>query len=169
MTFSQKKFLMKKTTSQESPWKFNGEEFTSDDIENHVGFVYLIECSVTGHKYIGKKTFYFLRKSKLKKHRNRKTRVRTESDWKKYWGSSKQLLDLIEKHGKKNFTRTILSLHSTQGDVNYCEVKEQFVRNVLEDDTYLNDNINGKWHRKPKHIVEARVLNEDIYDDYYSL
>lgn len=141
---------------------FNAKAFTSDDIEDYAGFVYLIECKSTGQKYIGKKTFSFLRKSSLKKHRGRKTRVRTESDWKKYWGSSKQLLDLIEKNGKDDFSRTILSLHLTSGDVNYAEVKEQFVRNVLEDDVYLNDNINGKWHRKPSYIVEGRNFNKSV-------
>jgi len=28
----------------ENPWKFNGEIFESDHIEDYFGFVYLIEC-----------------------------------------------------------------------------------------------------------------------------
>lgn len=149
----------------EHPWMFNDRIFTSDDIKNYAGFVYLIECIPTQQKYIGKKFFTVLRKSRLKKHRARTTRVRSESNWKKYWSSSTQVADLIEEYGKDNFNRIILSLHSTQGDVNYSEVAEQFRRNVLEDDTYLNDNINGSWHRKPKHIIESRHVNSLYYEN----
>ena len=58
--------------------------------------------------------------------------------------------------------RVILSLHTTKGDVNYEEVKQQFLANVLEDTKYYNDNINGKWYRKAEHIVEGRNYNEDF-------
>jgi hypothetical protein len=31
--------------------------------------------------------------------------------------------------------------------MNYTEVKEQFQRNVLESEDYINDNINGKYFK----------------------
>lgn len=140
----------------ENPWEFNGNSFTSEDIGKFVGFVYMIESLNDGRLYIGRKYFHSIRKVKGKARRQRK-----ESDWKTYYGSSKELLTLVEEYGKLNFKRIILSLHTTRGDCNYEEVKQQFLHDVLEDDRYLNENINGKWHRKPQHILEGRVLNEN--------
>lgn len=143
------------TNDYDNPWTFNDKIFTSEDIGNYVGYVYVIE-SPTGELYIGRKYFYSIRKVKGKTRRQRK-----ESDWKKYYGSSKELLTLIEKYGKVEFKRIILSLHTTRGDCNYEEVKQQFLHNVLEDDRFINENINGKWHRKASHILEGRKLNEN--------
>lgn len=142
-------------TDYENPWSFNDKPFTSDDIGKFVGFVYVIECLVNGKKYIGRKYFHTVRKVKGKTRR-----VRKESNWKTYYSSSEELKKLVESYGQDQFKRVILSLHTTQGDCNYEEVKLQFQHNVLENDDFLNDNINGKWHKKPSHIVEGRLLNE---------
>lgn len=138
--------------SYTNPWLFSGVSFTDEDIQNSYGFVYIITCKVTGRKYIGRKYFYSKRKIKKKDKR----RTTTDSDWKDYYGSSEEVLMEVEKHGKENFVREILSLHKTKGDVNTSEVKEQFIRNVLENGEYFNHNINGKWHRPPEHIIKAR-------------
>lgn len=139
----------------DNPWQFNGEKFDSEDIDNFVGFVYCIKNLIDGRKYIGRKYFHSIRKVKGKSRRQRK-----ESDWKKYYGSSKELQEDIKRHGAENFERRILSLHITRGDCNYEEVKQQFLNNVLEEDGWYNENINGKWHRKPKHISEGRKFSE---------
>ena len=139
--------------SYDNPWTFEGSVFTDDDIGDHFGFVYMITNLTDMRKYIGRKYFYTIRKQKGKARR-----VRKISDWKDYYGSSDELKEDIEKTGKNHFKRMILSLHKTKGDVNYNEVKEQFINNVLEDDTFYNSNINGKWHRPPDHIVEARKV-----------
>jgi hypothetical protein len=139
-------------STYDNPWIFDGAEFTDDDIGNSVGFVYLITNHMTQKKYIGRKYFYSTRKRK----RTDKRRTTSASDWKTYYSSSDDLLKEVEQYGKENFLREILSLHKTKGDTNISEVKEQFLRNVLEDDTYLNGNINGKWHRPPHHIIKAR-------------
>jgi hypothetical protein len=139
----------------ENPWTFNDKPFTSEDIKTFVGFVYMIECLSDGKKYIGRKYFHSVRKVAGKARR-----VRKESDWKKYYGSSKELKELVKQHGEQNFKRIIISLHTTAGDCNYTEVKLQFKMDVLEREDYLNDNINGKWHRKPSHIIEGRMINE---------
>jgi hypothetical protein len=136
----------------EFPWMFCGLPFTDDDIGESYGFVYCIINNLTNQKYIGRKYFY----SKRKEKKLSKRKTTSISDWKDYWGSSKELNEELEKFGKENFKRQILSLHKTKGDVNLSEVKEQFARNVLETAEYINGNINGKWHRTPDHIIKAR-------------
>ena len=146
---------MTRTITKEIDYDNHGHSkqtaFTSEDIKSYVGFVYLITELDTNKKYIGRKYFYQLRKTKGKSKR-----VRSESDWKKYYGSSKELLEQIKTKEKNNYKRQILSLHTTKGDVNYEEVKQLFLNNVLEDSDYYNDNINGKWYKKPEHIREGR-------------
>lgn len=139
------------------PWLFNGIPFDDENIGNSYGFVYVITNTESGRKYIGRK--YFYSKRKIKKLDKRRTT--SKSDWKEYYGSSEDLLCEIVHQGKEKFTREIISLHKTKGDVNVNEVKEQFRRNVLEDDTYINANINGKWRRPPKHIIEGRRYSID--------
>ena len=136
--------------SYDNPWIFNDKPFETENIEKFEGFVYLITNKINNKKYIGRKYFYNIRKVKGKKKR-----VRTESDWKEYYGSSKNLLTDIEGCDIMDFTRVILSLHVTRGDCNYEEVKQQFLNNVLEEDGWYNETI-GNYRRKPKHIVENR-------------
>lgn len=135
----------------DNPWRFDGEVFDSEDVGKYEGFVYCIVNRVDGRKYIGRKYFHSIRKVKGKTRRQR-----SESDWKTYYGSSKELQEDVKKYGEENFDRVILSLHITRGDCNYEEVKQQFLYNVLEEDGFYNENINGKWYRKPQHISEAR-------------
>lgn len=134
----------------ENPWTFDGMPFGSDDVGKYAGFVYII-ITPEGKKYIGRKYFWSVRKVKGKSRRQR-----SESDWKTYYGSSEVLKEQIKKSDKNLYKREIISLHTTKGDVNIAEVRFQFVLNVLEDESFLNDNINGKWRRQPKHIIEAR-------------
>jgi hypothetical protein len=138
----------------DNPWTFNGKDFDPDDAENHEGFVYCIHGPVK--QYIGRKYFWTRRKSPKTKRR-----VKKESDWKEYYGSSNNLTADIELLGKGCFRREIISMHKTRGDVNYTETKIQFVLNVLESDKYYNDNILVKYKRRPEHIMEARLINED--------
>jgi hypothetical protein len=137
-------------SSYENSWIFNNGPFETENIEKFEGFVYCITSKINNKKYIGRKYFYNIRKVKGKKKR-----VRSESDWKEYYGSSKVLLTDIEKYDIMDFKREILSLHITRGDCNYEEVKQQFLNNVLEEDGWYNETI-GNYRRKPKHIVENR-------------
>ena len=133
----------------ENPWYYKGTTFTSDDIGDFFGYVYLITNKTTGKKYIGRK--YFVQKRKPK---GGKRRVTSESDWKKYYGSSPELKADVSRYGKNNFSREILSLHTTLGKVNYEETRQLFVNNVLmealDDGTpmYYNSNILGRYMRK---------------------
>ena len=133
----------------ENPWYYKGTTFTSDDIGDFFGYVYLITNKTTGKKYIGRK--YFVQKRKPK---GGKRRVTSESDWKKYYGSSPELKADVSRYGKNNFSREILSLHTTLGKVNYEETRQLFVNNVLmealDDGTpaYYNSNILGRYMKK---------------------
>ena len=135
--------------SYENPWRFNGEIFESSDIQDYFGFVYLIHCIPTGRKYIGRKYFWSYRTP-----RGKSRKVKSESDWKKYYGSCPELKDDVNLWGKTSFNRTILSLHKTKGKCNYEETRQLFVNNVLtealDDGTpaYYNSNVLGRYYRK---------------------
>ena len=133
----------------ENPWLYKNTTFSSDDIGDFFGYVYLITNKTTGKKYIGRK--YFVQKRKPK---GGKRRITSESDWKKYYGSSPELKSDVSRYGKENFSREIMSLHTTLGRTNYEETKQLFLNNVLmealDDGTpaYYNSNILGRYMKK---------------------
>ena len=147
--------ISEKTNEYDNPWTLDGVAFTSEQIGMFVGFVYLITNMMTDERYIGRKYFSSLRKKKKDTRR-----TRSESDWKNYYGSSETIKEQIKIHGKNIFKRQIMSLHLTRGDINYYEIREQFVRDVLEEDGYINDNINGKWFRKAEYIKAGRKVSD---------
>ena len=128
-------------------WLYNGEEFTSEMIDNSVGFVYIITDKSNDKKYVGKKLFQSKRKLAPLKGKTRKRTKIMESDWMDYFGSSEEVKALVEEKGGENFIREILHLCNTRGEMSYLEAKEQFDRNVLLDDSYYNGIINCKIHR----------------------
>ena len=140
---------MTKEIDYENPWIYEGAPFTSDDIGEYYGFVYRITNTTTQKSYIGRKYFYQKRKP-----RGGKRRVTSESDWKRYYGSSDDLKQDIRSLGRGSFRREIISLHETLGKVNYEETKQLFLHNVLmealDDGTpmYYNSNILGRYMRK---------------------
>ena len=135
--------------SYENPWRYNGEIFESDHIEDHFGFVYHIHSKITGRSYLGRKYFWSFRTPKGKKRK-----VKSESDWKKYYGSCPELKADIEKLGKDKFKRSILSLHKTLGKTNYEETRVLFLNNVLTEaledgcPKYYNSQILSRYYRK---------------------
>jgi len=136
-------------TDYENPWLYKGTTFTSDDIGDFFGYVYRITNIQNGRQYIGRKYFYQKRKPK-----GGKRRITSESDWKRYYGSSDELKRDVKEFGKESFRREIISLHETLGKVNYEETKQLFLHNVLmealDDGTpmYYNSNILGRYMRK---------------------
>ena len=133
----------------ENPWMYLERPFNSDDVGDNYGFVYNITNLTNGRQYIGRKYFWSHRKPPGKKRR-----VKKESDWKKYYGSCPELKEDIERLGRQNFSRTILSLHKTPGKTNYEETRQLFTNNVLTEslDTgvprYYNSNILSRYFRK---------------------
>ena len=133
----------------ENPWYYKGTAFTSDDIGDEFGFVYRITNLITGRQYIGRK--YFIQR---RKPRGGVRRVSSESNWKKYYGSSPELTADIKEFGRNSFSREILSLHSTKGRVNFEETRQLFINNVLTEaasdgnPAFYNSNILGRYYRK---------------------
>ena len=58
---------MSTDTDYENPWSYNGRPFTSNDIQDYFGFVYLIQNNLNGRKYIGRKYLWSFRTPKGKK------------------------------------------------------------------------------------------------------
>ena len=133
----------------ENPWTYEGTTFTSADIDNFFGFVYCITNVQTGRQYIGRKYFW-----KFRTPRGKKRKVKSESDWKNYYGSSEELKEEIQQLGRHNFSRVMLSLHKTAGKTNFEETRQLFVNGVLteqlDDGTprYYNSNILSRYFRK---------------------
>ena len=133
----------------ENPWTYMERVFNSNDVGEYFGFVYLITNLTNQRQYIGRKYFWSFRTPKGKKRK-----VKQESDWKKYYGSCPELKEDIEKIGKENFRRNILSLHKTKGKTNYEETRQLFANKVLTESLdgtipkYYNSNILSRYYRK---------------------
>lgn len=127
-------------------WYYKGKEIDTIPPEM-VGFVYLITNNLNGRKYVGKKLAV---KKVTKQPLKGKTRKRVEykeSDWKDYYGSSTELLQDIANYGTEHFTREIIHLCRTKGELNYKELTEQVHRKVLETNVYYNGIIDVKIHK----------------------
>ena len=133
----------------ENPWYYMERPFSGSDVGNYYGFVYRITNITNQRQYIGRKYFWSFRTPKGKKRK-----VKQESDWRKYYGSCPELREDIERIGKLNFSRTILSLHKTKGKTNFEETRQLFYHNVLTEELdtgvprYYNSNILSRYYRK---------------------
>ena len=135
-------------------WYYNNEPF-EDTPEEYQGFVYQITDLVTGKKYIGKKFFWKPKTLPVTKTRKRRVKTRTESDWRSYYGSSREVKELVESQGQDKFKREILKLCKTKGECSYYEAKFQFDFEVLFRDDYYNELISCKIHSR-----HVRNINE---------
>ena len=130
------------------------------------GFIYQVTHIPTGKKYIGKKVLFFERNKRLgkkalealKEERRQKgikgrtplkQKIKKESDWKTYYGSQKEILELVKNGKHDEFKREILHYVPNKKLLTYYECKYLFIKEVLENrDGYINDNILGKFYRK---------------------
>ena len=132
------------------------------------GFIYEVRYKPTDTRYIGKKVLFFERNKRLgkralqalKEERAKKgmkgrvplkQKVRTESDWKDYFGSQKEIVALSKKDiAGENWEKRILEFVPNKKLLTYYETKHLFINNVLEDNysAHINDNILGKFYRK---------------------
>lgn len=128
-------------------WK--GTPFTSKNVGEYVGFIYMITNTLDGRSYIGKKNFWAKQTRAPLKGKKRKRRSYVESNWQQYWGSSEEVQLDVARLGHKNFKRAILHLCTSKGEMNYMEMKEQIMRDVLlKPKEYYNSFVGGKIHRK---------------------
>ena len=144
--------LTSMTIKYENPWRYNKRVFESIDIGEYYGFVYRIINNTNGREYIGRKYFWQFRTPKGKKRK-----VKSESDWKKYYGSCPELKEEIGKLGRKNFSRTILSLHTTKGKTNFEETRQLFAYRVI---TEQHDDGTPKYYN-------SNILSRSVRTEYY--
>ena len=151
-------------------WTYQGRLITdiSDMPKDTYGFIYEVRYKPNDTRYIGKKVLFFERNKRLGKkalealREERKTKgiggrvplkqkVITESDWKDYFGSQKEIVALAKKDQLgENWEKKILDFVPNKKLLTYYETKHLFINNVLEDSysAHINDNILGKFYRK---------------------
>ena len=125
-------------------WNYKNKEFTEEQINDYVGFVYQITNLINDKKYIGKKLFKF---SRTKTVKGKKKKMKISSDWVQYYGSNEELKMDVKTLGFDKFKREILYLCKSKGECNYYEAYEQFKNRVLESDQYYNSWISVKVHK----------------------
>ena len=133
-------------------WIYKGELL--EDFGNYVGFVYIITNLRTNKRYIGKKLFHF---TKTKQVKGKKKKYKVESNWKEYFGSSDLLNEHVNILGENNFTREIIRLCISKGEMTYFEAKYQFEYGVLESDNWYNAHIMARVHRKHLTFLKKSV------------
>lgn len=149
-----------KTLVNSNIWVYNSKPIT-DVPTGYIGFIYRITNIDTGRMYIGKKNFFstvtktktVLLKSGTKK--KKRIKVTTESDWRDYYGSSEELCLDVQKIGAESFSREILHLCKTKGELSYKEAEYQFNEKVLlSPDLYYNSWISVRVRRAHlKHLI----------------
>lgn len=138
-------------------WYYKGKEIKGiEDIPEGVeSFVYLIYFKEEGVSYIGKKNLYSTRKRKFGKRKvaamedkrcKMYEKITTESNWKIYTSSSKEVARRIEEG--QEYMKDIIYYATHKAQLTYLEVKAMFELDALEDESFLNDNILGKFYRK---------------------
>lgn len=129
-------------------WKYNGEDVLELN-QDIAYFVYLITYA-DGTKYVGMKAVWTMRKQPpLKGMRaNAKRMALKESNWKVYNGSSKN------NEGRRAVRKDILHLCGTRRSATYYEAKELFSRGAIENDSYNNEGILGKF------FIEATIKDK---------
>lgn len=144
-------------------WQYNSLPFT-EPTEELVGFVYIITNNVTGRQYIGKKNFWSTKTSQktvvikstgLKK--KKKIRTKIPSDWQSYYGSNDELKKDVAELGAENFTREIIRLCTSKGEISYYEARHQFMNDViLHPDKFYNMWVFVRTHQTHvKHLIET--------------
>jgi len=126
-------------------WLYEEKEM-NEVPDNAFGFVYIITNLLSGRKYIGKKLFT---KSKIRTVKGVRKRTRTDSDWREYYGSNKELLHDVSTLGPEHFRRDVVHICFNRGQCSYFEAKLQFEMGALENPKmFYNEWIMCKIHRK---------------------
>ena len=132
-------------------WTYQGRLITdiSDMPKDTYGFIYEVRYKPTDTRYIGKKVLFFERNKRLGKkalealREERRTKgiggrvplkqkVITESDWKDYFGSQKEIVALAKKdQSGENWEKKILDFVPNKKLLTYYETKHLFINNVF--------------------------------------
>lgn len=149
---------MAKKKSKEVPWTFEGKEMKKIP-EEVMGFIYKITTE-EGRFYYGRKTVWSTRKKKLTKkeklepENKRKTfkRELTESNWKKYTGSSKPLNEDIKKG--ISYKKEIITFCASKAEMTFYEARAILCSNALLTDQCYNDW--GSFRVYKKHLLSDK-------------
>lgn len=137
-------------------WTYQDKEFTSEQIADYIGFVYIIIDTVTQKKYIGKKLFVSKVTKPPLKGKTKKRRSTKESDWKTYFSSNDEI-GKIASETPERFKREILRLCISRGELSYMEAKMQFDYDVLLRDDFYNGIIQCRINRSHvKNLVDIQ-------------
>ena len=139
-------------------WIYQDEPY-NETPDEYQGFVYVITELDTNKKYLGKKNFWRPKILPKNSKRARRVRTRTESDWREYYGSNKELQLLVESRGESNYQREIIRLCRTKGEMSYFEAKAQFDNGVRFSDEWYNEFIGCKIHSRH---IKGLQLEESV-------
>jgi hypothetical protein len=107
------------------------------------GFIYITTNKINGKKYIGRK-YYFDRNGK-------------ETNWKHYFGSSKDLKQDIKLYGKSNFERKIILECKTSEELAEKETELIKKYNAVKDPMFYNLSENTAKIYTTKEIVQKGI------------
>ena len=140
-------------------WLYKGQPLENAPEESY-GFVYIIRQVSTGKQYIGRK---FFTKAGYKTVNKKRKKIRVESDWKDYWGSSPSLQKDLEKFGKEDFIREIIRICNSRSECSYYEAKLIFENDAILSENYWNDWVSVKISsvhinaiKKPKRSIRNK-------------
>lgn len=112
--------------TKKSDWRFRGQLF--EEAADWLGFVYVIHNITDDRRYIGKK---LLVSTRTRMVRGRRQRMKSESDWRTYWGSNPHVHADRDRLGEDGFERHMIYLVRSKGVLSYLEAKTQFDAGVL--------------------------------------
>jgi len=148
-----------------------------DNYEEYEAFVYLVINKVNNKKYIGRKFTKKRNRKKLSETSIRRKLIITESDWRYYKSSSKDLQNDILKDGEENFDFIILEWCKNRISAMYLEVEYQIKNDVLTkkmdngEYEYYNTNIMSKYFRPKEYGTEeynnkCRNISKSLIEGY---
>lgn len=133
-------------------WLLCGSEYIDDGLS--FGFVYMIENTITGRKYIGRKYFT---QAGYRTVNGKKRKIRKSSDWRDYYGSNETLKGEVAELGKDKFVRTILHLCKSKSECSYFETKEIFKQDALLREDFYNQWVTCKI--TSKHLTNLQITD----------
>lgn len=124
-------------------WTYQGEPFDPEEANKFFGMVYIIKNLDNNRQYIGRKCFTAAGRKTVK---GKIKKIRKDSDWLTYYGSSDELKADIERLGKDKFTREIVKLVKTRGELAYWETKYIIDAEAILRSSYYNSWFSAKIH-----------------------
>lgn len=153
-------------------WTYQGQVVKSiDDVpKDAIGFIYMVKNISNGRFYIGRKSFFSIRNTKIAKStydrlkaegkKVSKTRDRKkskaslpvwiykktdkkETPWKTYTGSSKELNADLSRGD--DYNKEIMMYCYSKKEISYRELEQIVCSKCLERDDCYNGNVLGKW------------------------